>query len=115
MIREFVPKIQDEYAKADVMVAPIRLGGGTNFKVLESMAAGVPVISLPQRLEGLDIKDGKHLVVVIEGSEFKPKLENLLNDLELRKRLARNARELVEHEYSWKIIGNNLNTVWNNL
>ena len=115
VIREFVPKIQDEYKNADVMVAPIRLGGGTNFKVLESMAAGVPVISLPQRLEGLDVRDGKHLVVVIEGSDFKPKLENLLNDLELRKKLAKNARELVEHEYSWKIIGNNLNTVWNNL
>lgn len=115
VIREFVPKIQDEYANADVMVAPIRVGGGTNFKVLESMAAGVPVISLPQRLEGLDVRDGKHLVVVIEGSDFKPKLENLLNDLGLRKKLAKNARELVEHEYSWRIIGNNLNTVWNNL
>lgn len=114
-IKEFVPKIQDEYDKADVMVAPVRFGGGTNFKVLESMAAGVPVISLPQRLEGLDVKDGKHLVVVIEGSEFKPKLEALLNDLESRRRLARNARELTEREYSWKVIGNNLNTVWNNI
>lgn len=115
VIREFVPRIQDEYANADVMVAPIRFGGGTNFKVLESMAAGVPVISLPQKLEGLDVKDGEHLVVVIEGSDFKPKLENLLNNLDLRRRLARNARELVEHEYSWEVIGNNLNTVWNNL
>ena len=115
VIREFVPEIQDEYKNADVMVAPIRLGGGTNFKILEAMALGTPVISLPNRLEGLDVRDGKHLVVVIEGSDFKPKLENLLNDLELRKRLAKNARELVEHEYSWKVIGNNLNTIWNNL
>jgi glycosyltransferase involved in cell wall biosynthesis len=114
VIKEFVPKIQDEYEKADAMVAPIRLGGGTNFKVLESMAAGLPVISLSTRLEGLDVKDGKHLIVVKE-PEFKPKLENLLNDLELRRQLAGSARELVEREYSWKAIGNNLNTVWNNL
>ena len=115
VIREFVPKIQDEYKDADVVVAPIRLGGGTNFKILEAMASGTPVISLPDRLEGLDVRDGEHLVVVIEGSEFKPKLDELLNDLELRRKLAKNARELVEHEYSWKVIGNNLNTVWNNL
>lgn len=115
MIHEFVPKIQDEYEKADVVVSPIRLGGGTNFKVLESMAAGVPVISFPQRLEGLDVKDKKHLLIAVEGSDFKPKLEAVLDDLELRKRLARNARELVEREYSWRVIGNNLNTVWNNL
>lgn len=115
IIKEFVPKIQDEYENADVVVSPIRLGGGTNFKILEAMASGTPVISLTNRLEGLDVRDGKHLVVVIEGSDFKPKLENLLNDLELRKRLAREARELVEREYSWKVIGNNLNTVWNNL
>ncbi|OGH16789.1 MAG: hypothetical protein A3C30_00400 [Candidatus Levybacteria bacterium RIFCSPHIGHO2_02_FULL_40_18] len=115
IINEFVPKIQDEYEKADVMVAPIRLGGGTNFKILEAMAAGVPVISLSQRLEGLDVKDGEHLVVVIEESEFKERLEKMLDDLNLRRRLARNARKLVEREYSWKVIGNNLNTVWNNL
>lgn len=114
-IKDFVPRIQDEYANADVMVASIRLGGGTNFKVLEAMASGTPIISLPNRLEGLDVRDGKHLVVVIEGSDFKSKLANLLNNLDLRRRLARNARELVEHEYSWKVIGSNLNTVWNNL
>lgn len=114
-VQEFVSEIQDEYERADVVISPIRLGGGTNFKVLESMAAGVPVISLAPRLEGLDVKDGVHLVVVNDESEFGSRLEKLLADLDLRRRLAKNARELVEREYSWKVIGNNLNTVWNNL
>lgn len=114
VIREFVPKIQDEYKNADIMVAPIRLGGGTNFKVLEAMAAGCPVVSLPNRLEGLDLSNNKHIVIANE-NEFGEKLVSLLNDLAMRQELAKNARTLVEKEYSWRVIGNNLNTVWNNL
>jgi len=112
--KEFIPRIQDAYEESDLVVAPVRLGGGTNFKVLEAMAAGVPVVSLPDRLEGLDLSNNKHIVIVKE-EEFAQKIIPLLNDLEMRKRLARNARELVEREYSWKVIGNKLNTVWNNL
>lgn len=114
-VKEFVPRIQDEYGKADLFVSPLRLGGGTNFKIIEAMAIGVPVISLPDRLEGLDVKDGEHLVVASTPGEFCKKIELMLSDSNLRIKIAREARKLVEHEYSWKVIGNNLSTVWNNL
>ena len=113
--KEFVPRIQDEYENADIFISPIRLGGGTNFKIIEAMAIGVPVISLPHRLEGLDIKDGKHLVIASTPRDFREKIELVLLDLNLRERIAKEARKLVEHEYSWKVIGNNLNSVWENL
>ncbi|MBI4092083.1 MAG: glycosyltransferase [Candidatus Levybacteria bacterium] len=112
--KDFTPRIQDAYEESDLVVAPVRLGGGTNFKVLEAMASGCPVVSLPDRLEGLDLSNNKHIVIAKE-EDFAQKIVSLLNDLELRKKLAKNARELVEHEYSWRVIGNNLNTVWNNL
>lgn len=113
--KEFVPRIQDEYENADVFVSPLRLGGGTNFKIIEAMAIGVPVISLPHRLEGLDVEDGKHLVIASTPRDFREKIEMVLSDLSLKIRVAKEARKLVEHEYSWKVIGNNLNTVWENL
>ncbi len=112
--KEFIPRIQDAYEESDLVVAPVRLGGGTNFKVLEAMAAGVPVVSLPDRLEGLNLFNNKQIAIVKE-KEFAKKIISLLSDLEVRKRLARNARAFVEQEYSWKVIGNNLNKVWNNL
>ncbi len=113
--KEFVPKIADEYNRADLVVSPLRLGGGTNFKILEAMAKGVPVVSLPSRLEGLDVKNEKDIVIVNNDNEFIAKIEVLLNDLELRKKIARSARDFVESEYSWEVIGRKLADVWDSL
>jgi len=113
--KEFVPKIADEYEKSDLVVSPIRLGGGTNFKVLEAMAKGIPVVSLPHRLEGLGLKDGRDIIVANNDDEFKDKIKMLLNDFDLRKRISKKARELVERDYSWEVIGRRLAHVWNSL
>lgn len=113
--KEYVVNIADEYEKSDLVVSPIRLGGGTNFKVLEAMAKGVPVVSLPHRLEGLDLKDGRDITVANNSDEFKDKIEMLLNHFELRKEIARKAREFVEREYSWEVIGKNLTRIWDSL
>lgn len=113
--KEFVPKIQDEYEKADLVISPIRLGGGTNFKVLEAMAKGVPVVSLPNRLEGLLVKNGRDIIMVNNEDEFVDKIKTFLKDFELRKKISRNARELVEREYSWGTIGRRLTHVWDSL
>jgi glycosyltransferase involved in cell wall biosynthesis len=113
--KEFVSKIADEYEKSDIVVSPLRLGGGTNFKVLEAMAKGVPVISFPNRLEGLDYQDGENIVVVNNDLEFINKIKTMLNDLDFRKRISKEARQLVEREYSWKVIGKKLAQIWNSL
>jgi len=113
--KEFVPKIADEYSKADLVVSPLRLGGGTNFKVLEAMAKGVPVVALPQRLEGLGVKDESDIIMVNNEDEFIDKIKILLNDFDLRKRISRKAREFVEGEYSWEVIGAKLGYIWDRL
>ena len=112
---EFIPKIQDAYERADLVVAPVRLGGGTNFKVLEAMASGTPVVSLAARLEGLKLENGQHIAVVENAEEFVSTINELLGDLSKRVKLSKGARALVEREYSWKIIGNNLANIWKNL
>ena len=112
---EFIPKIQDAYERADLVVAPVRLGGGTNFKVLEAMASGTPVVSLAARLEGLKLENGQHIAVVENAEEFISTINELLGNLSKRVKLSKGARALVEREYSWKIIGNNLANIWKNL
>jgi len=113
--KEFVPNIANEYENSDLVVSPLRLGGGTNFKVLEAMAKGVPVISLPHRLEGLDIEYGKDIIVVYNDDEFLDRIKMLLNDFDLRKRISKEARELVEREYSWEKIGKSVEDIWDSL
>lgn len=112
---EFIPDVANAYKSADIMVSPVRIGGGTNFKILEAMAAGVPVVALPQRLEGLDVASGKNILIARNASEFVSQINRLADDFSLRKKIAKDARELAEHEYSWRVIGNNLATIWKNL
>jgi glycosyltransferase involved in cell wall biosynthesis len=112
---DFIPDILDAYRAADVMVAPIRLGGGTNFKILEAMACGVPVVALSDRLEGLDIVNRENIMAANDSREFRDALEELFSDENLRIKISKNARDLVEKKYSWKVIGGALDRVWKNL
>ena len=82
---------------------------------LEAMASGTPVVSLAARLEGLKLENGQHIAVVENAEEFVSTINELLGDLSKRVKLSKGARALVEREYSWKIIGNNLANIWKNL
>ncbi len=112
---EFIPEISDAYKQADVVVSPVKLGGGTNFKVLEAFAAGVPVVSFPDRVQGLDIKNGENILIANDAAEFMIEIEKLFSDEKLREKIATNARKLVEREYDWKVIGKYLSKSWNEI
>ncbi len=109
---EFVNDIEEAYHDADILIAPIRLGGGTNFKIIEAFASGLPVVSLPDRIDGLNVLDNKHLLIGSNASEFAEKIELLFSDKDLYNNVANEARALVEREYSWKIIGKKLSAIW---
>ncbi|RVD55158.1 glycosyltransferase [Mesorhizobium sp. M2D.F.Ca.ET.185.01.1.1] len=48
---------------AHLCIVPLRTGGGTRIKILEAMAAGVPVIATPLAAEGLDVSGGEDLLL----------------------------------------------------
>lgn len=108
----FLKDIKDAYNMADIMISPVRIGGGTNFKVLETMAYGIPIIADPSRVKSLKVKDGYEMLLAETALEYKQKIVLLLRDFGLRKQLSKNARKLVERDYSWKTIGERLNFIW---
>jgi glycosyltransferase involved in cell wall biosynthesis len=89
------------YARCRVAAAPLRAGGGTRLKILEAMAYGCPVVSTTVGAEGLTVKNGEHLLVADTAEDFARASVSLLQDPELRNRLRRNARSLVERSYRW--------------
>lgn len=107
---DFIEDIRDAYYDADVFVSPIRIGGGTNFKVLEAMATGVPVIAFSDRVRDLEAVHEKHLLTA-DADSFKDQVERLLTDENLKTNLVKNARNLIEEKYDWKVIGRKLNGV----
>lgn len=109
---EYVENILAEYHKADIFIFPVTIGGGTNFKILEAMAAGLPIIANPDRVKGLGVVDKKHLLFAETENEFISAISTLINENILRLNIIREARRLVEEKYAWEEIGKRLNKAW---
>jgi sugar transferase (PEP-CTERM/EpsH1 system associated) len=95
-----VTSVHDYIGRAGVAVAPMRSGSGTQFKVLEAMAAGTPVVGTPLAFGGLDVVDGRHALIASDPAEFARKVVQVLRKPEEFSQLTRNARRLVETKYS---------------
>lgn len=100
-----VPDIKRLMADTQVSIAPIRIGGGTRLKILESMALGVPVVSTTKGAEGLDITDGRDILLADSPRAFADQVLRLLQDAPLRARVSAEARRLVEQRYTWPASG----------
>lgn len=65
-----VPSMLPYLESADVMVIPLREGGGTRLKALEGFAAGLPVVSTAKGMEGLEVQAGTHYLHAETAREF---------------------------------------------
>ena len=90
--------------QCQMSIVPLRLGGGTRIKILHSMAMGLPVVSTSLGAEGLEVIDGKHLLIRDHPQEFAQAILAINNNSELREQLSINGRELVEAKYDWENI-----------
>lgn len=100
-VRGFVPDVRPFLGQAWVALCPIRIKAGSQFKILEAMAMGTPVVATPISCSGLDVEPGKHLLVAETPGGFAAAVEALLDDLELRETLVRAARGFVEAHHNW--------------
>jgi glycosyltransferase involved in cell wall biosynthesis len=82
----------------------MRSGGGMQVKLLEFLAAGLPTVSTPVGVRGLEAESGKELVVV-QIDEFPSVIDSLLKGEAGGASMAAAGRELVESRYSWNAIG----------
>jgi len=103
-----VDDVRPFYASALAVVAPIRSGSGTRIKILEAMAAGVPVVATRLGAEGLAVEDGVHLLLADDGQEIALAVARLASSFETRIRLSRAGRALVSRAYDWTTIGTQL-------
>lgn len=84
-----------------VGVAPIFKGSGTRLKILEYMAAGLPVVATKKGAEGLNLDAEKHLIYAETASEFQAALLKLLSNTAYSKNLSAQAGTLVKSQFDW--------------
>ncbi len=99
-----VPDVRPYAERSEVIVVPLRMGSGTRLKVLDGMAMGKALVSTSLGCEGIAVSNGNNLLIADDPLEFARAVLRVLNDSNLRTRLAQRGRELVEREYSWEAI-----------
>lgn len=100
----FVDDVRPYIARAMVSLVPIWTGGGTRLKILEAMALGTAVVATSKGAEGLDGTAGEHLLVADTAVAYASATVRLLQDADLRQKLERNGRRLVEQHYHWPVV-----------
>lgn len=106
-LADVAPAVSD----SAVCVVPLRAGGGTRLKVLQAMALGVPVVSTPKGVEGLDIVDGEHVLVRSTAGALAAAILQVLADPARAARLGTAAHARVRERYDWNGIAAALDRV----
>jgi sugar transferase (PEP-CTERM/EpsH1 system associated) len=107
-ITGFVQDLVDVYHQASVVVSPLRFGAGTQNKVLEAMALGIPVVCSHIGFKGLGIQSGEGAFLATNKDEFVAQVTQLLADQSLRREMGSQGIQQIEERFGWTIIAQRL-------
>ena len=107
-----VDDIRDHVHTAEVMVAPLVIARGTQNKILEGMAMGLPVISSHLAARGVDAVIGKHILGATTPQEYADEIMSIFSDADRRNKFAVAGRARVLSHHNWphamKLLGKNI-------
>lgn len=92
------------YGDADIIVVPLRAGGGTRIKILEAFAHGRPVVSTREGVAGIEAFDGVHALLTDTPAAFAAACLRLYTDTSLSARVTAEASKLVREKYSADVL-----------
>jgi glycosyltransferase involved in cell wall biosynthesis len=98
-----VASITDYLRLATVVIVPLRIGGGTRLKIFEAMAMAKALVSTTIGAEGLDVSDGRDLMIADNAQAFAGAIMRLLQEPVLRRNYEQAAAALAAR-YDWSQI-----------
>ncbi len=111
----FVENLELEYKCASVFAAPILSGGGVIVKILDAMAAGVPVVTTSYGNEVIRAEAGKGILVADTPEDFSRALVMLLNDPEMRNIVAERGHRHLAANFSEETLIRTLDAAYQEL
>lgn len=96
-----VPDVRDHIRGAALTVAPLAIARGTQNKILESMALGVPVVSSKIAASGVDAESEEHLLTATSSDDYVSAILRLLTDPIERSRIAKAGRARILARHDW--------------
>jgi len=103
-LHESPPDLTPLYARAAVVIAPVRIGGGTRIKILEALANGRAMVSTAFAAEGLSLRGGTDIEFADSPGAIAALCVALLGDENRRRALAASGRARVAEQFDWERI-----------
>jgi glycosyltransferase involved in cell wall biosynthesis len=111
LITGFVEDVADYLKAADIALNPLVSGSGTSLKAVEYLACGLPTITTPLGIRGLELADNRD-VLIGNPSDFPQLIIDLLTNPALQTKLTHNGRQAVERNYDWERLGQRMLEVY---
>jgi len=99
-----VPDVRPFLAEAEVVVVPLRVGGGTRIKIPEAMAMGKAVVSTTVGAEGLPFRNGQEIMLADSREGFATAVIELMLNPKRRMEVEFAACDRVRREHGWDSI-----------
>lgn len=107
-----IDDIREAFATSHMLLAPIRSGKGTRYKVLEAMITATPVVATTLAAEGIDLHNGENVLIADTSTDLAAATIKLLKDPSLQQSLGFSGARLVRENYSWDTIAKELDHVY---
>lgn len=91
---------REAFAPGSVLVVPLRIASGVRMKILEAWARGIPVLATPEAAAGLEVEDGRELLLFRDGEELTSALRRLRGEPDLVARLIACGRQRLARRHS---------------
>jgi len=107
-----VDAVVQSYKEGTIFVAPLHGPGGTRLKILGAMSAGVPVVTTPVGAKGLEVTNGKDILIGQTPEEVAMLTVKLIKDRKLFREIVVNAKKLIKEKYDWGVIAGDLSKIY---
>ena len=114
-LEAFVSDVRPAYRKAVIVIAPLLASAGTNIKIMEAMAMGKAIVSTPGGINGLDLEDGREVIVSKDPDAMADAIIDLIRNPGRRRAFEQRARAGAERDYNWDTIAQRQDEIYRSL
>lgn len=105
------PDLRELQQRCAVFLAPLRYAGGSKVKILEAMAAGIPVITTSKGVSGLAANRGEHYLSSDDSGQLALQITQLLSQPARMAQLGEAGRQFARQHHDWSVAAQQLESV----
>jgi glycosyltransferase involved in cell wall biosynthesis len=110
-----VPDVRPYLYRCGALAVPLRIGSGSRLKILEALAARLPVVSTKVGAEGLFLKPGVHFAEAETPEAMADILLQWMRNPDSTRDMTAAGRRLVKEQYDWSMLAQKMETAWDEL